>query len=292
MNPEKIQVPRQISQPFMVSQSLRGGESEYPGIRMHYTEEFPYGVYSEFQEEEQPSSYQTTSSSSAYHYSTSSRYYGYGPYSSSTQVSMATSRSSPDNSDDSDPALNSGTQAALGVCVTVIAVALICLCLMCNRKAQERMAINAQSADRLPTQEARQQGATAERQYVQRLYPETATGTHRWNGSTESRQVTTERQPSTPLRVQAAAEEGSGEVPPAYHEVVTNRERMFIEQRMHRVESAPRGWPPTYLDAQNVAAPESHPTTSPTSIPCPRTATTTPSRRSVPYPALPSSPQS
>ncbi|KNG47739.1 hypothetical protein DDE82_004732 [Stemphylium lycopersici] len=294
LNPEKIQVPRQISQPFMVSRLFRADESQYPEIRMRYTEAFPYGVYeSEFSEEEQLfSSAMSSSSSSAYYYPTSSRYWGYGPYSSSTQVSMATSGSSPDDSDDYDPALNSSAQAAMGVCITIIGVAAVCLVLMCNRKARKRMVVDPRTADRLPTHEDRQQGATAEWQSVGRRSPGPATGTHGRSESIELRQPAPETEPGALVRASAAVEEGSDEVPPLYHEVVTNRERMFIEQRMHREGSAPSELPPTYLDAQHVAAPGSRATASSTSIPRPRTAMTTPPRRSAPYPTLPSSPPS
>lgn len=125
-----------------------------------------------------------------------------------------------------------------------------------------------------------QQRAPAEQAYVDRFRTEALARTHDRIHPSDAQRGTYEMVHSS-LTTAPAPQDDDQDVPPAYHKVVTNLERMEIERNMHRGEAPQHRWPPTYLDAQNAAAPSASGSSPVAPSPAPGSA---------PYPALPSSP--
>ncbi|EMD92341.1 hypothetical protein COCC4DRAFT_129935 [Bipolaris maydis ATCC 48331] len=235
-----------ITKPFIVSSSPRNSN---PNTRYRYNETYPQGVFDfEFQ--------QAMSSSSSYSYyqpdptpppsSTTDFWDWYDDY---TPTSVSNPAAFKTNSTRDSPSAG----IIIGIIVP-IALAIGIIACIGKRSRDKQLRATASSAPPMntnPQADARRQAALAAR-----VSPTAA----------------------VPATEQADEDDM---LPPAYHKVVSNVERMDIERRMHAERTAPAGWPPTYTDAQHAEL---------TTVTQPDPVASVPGRSQAPYPALPSSP--
>jgi hypothetical protein len=165
----------------------------------------------------------------------------------------------------------------IGILAAVIIILLLLRCFSQSKYSHAPVRKKPMLLSELRAQQAAEEGAAAERCYVERLHGEvgrtSAEGRHEdriGNGG----DLAGDR--STPGRRNGGSRNNEEapleDVPPAYHEAVRENRRTRTESTPQANDSPFRGWPPMYADVVQPA-----PVASP------------PSR--VPYPALPQSPR-
>jgi hypothetical protein len=275
MTTEDPSAPLEVlsSQFFIANRTLRGPESEYPQRRYRYNETFPKGVQDDQVQlpddsiEEHEPFFVPTPTTTYWWEATSTSGYGY-------------SDATRGRSSDEDEDLRSKTGVMIGTIVPFLVLTALIACFWRWKRDQKRPKEVSAPVPRNfdPAADARRQAALSERRYSARRDFITAEVAAARNLSGRTEYPSRLPEPNeTVIPIQDEPEE----LPPAYHKVVTNQERMEIEQRMHAEGTTPQGWPPSYRDARNAGS---------TSLSRPVPAASTPEQDRALYPALPSSP--
>ncbi|USP72991.1 hypothetical protein yc1106_00265 [Curvularia clavata] len=262
------------SQFFIANRSLRAPESEYPQKRYRYNETFPKGVLDD-QVDLQGDS---VNDHGLFWVPTPTTTYWWEATSTAGHTYPPKAERGPSSHIEYDNRTGQQTGVLIGTLVpfVLLMAVIIFFCTLKRKKVQTKVSAPAPAPrNPNPAADARRQAGFPERRYIARrdfIAAEVAAARHLGDGTGYPGGRGERNETVIPIR------DGPEELPPAYHHVVTNQERMEIEQRMHAEGTAPQGWPPSYRDSRNSGS-------TPISRPEP---TATQSR--TPYPALPSSP--
>lgn len=280
------------SQPFMVHREERGGDPSRSLRRFRYNVTYPEGV-SDDQVQEPGLSFPFPTATPT---TTRGMLDFWGTTSTAGYTTGINNPWKEENNRDDQNSTKTGI--LIGVIVPLaLFVGIITLCCKRKRDKQQKTNVSAPVPRNLnPVADAQRQMGFPERAYIARRNRaaaeeaeeasaiqavEAAEAAAAMEASIINRTRFLDGHRRPPARTTTTVQADPEELPPAYHNVVTNVERMEIERRMQAERTAPQGWPPAYRDAQSAAS-------SSTSRPPPVASVPTQNRHA--YPALPPSP--